>query len=408
MKVYLSFQTSVLSPLLDLPELLDQVLHFLDDVSLTRMLLTCSSKFSGTDSALHSITFWQQRFVSSGVVEYLDNRIVAYQSRSKHADELKQMQRFRKLLDEDSVKNERKYIMTLRQYMYDASKFEEDDDEDEENEPELSLEISPSNRAGCRSCRKKIDQGIVRLLAYTERNEYNYYDSKEYYHIECLGGLFCGSHKKIQERIDSIRVPSGKKFKTAFAEIEEEFGKEEEDVEDVEDCGYVFVCDVCGKMNTGEQNYCCFTCSADHKKEVDYCEVCHDLVGQERHKNCKDFTEEDVLYEFNCCKCSNKMYDCMFHCQVCVEGRHDICRSCFDKIVEDEKLGKSMNGEDLTHPFFLIGNPIEESNALKRKEIDDNDVKCEPKKRKVVSLSDYLKSHDFSLESMGSQHNSQY
>jgi len=400
MKVYLSFQTGVLASLLDLPELLEQVFQFLNDSSLTNIILTCNKKhFFGEDFILNRVSFWRERISSSGVMEYLNDRIDTYTSKYKE-QERKEMEKYKALFEQTDIENPKEFIMTLRQQMHQAYLFEENGDEDSEDESQLSLEESPSNRAGCRGCRKKIDQGIVRLLCYTERSEYNYYDSKEYFHIECLSNVLTGKPKQIQEKIDSIRVPSGSKFQKAYKKIQKLYGKEDEEEEEGEDnCPYVFVCDVCGRMNTGENNYCCYTCSSDPKNEIDYCQLCHDL-GKEKHKDCADFTEEDVLYEFNCCKCSNKILDCMFHCQVCEEG-HDICKSCFDKIMEDEKNGKkdTTSSEDLTHPFFLIGNAMagEESNSLKRKEMDDSHSTCESKKRKVVSLSEYLRSHDFSL-----------
>ena len=391
MKVFLQFQVGLLASLLDLPELLEQVIQFMDESSLYNLILSNKKHFGGDDFILNSVSFWKERLLSSSdLVSYLEERREQYQDDYEREDELVEIERVKAIIEDPNIKDTKAYILLLRQWHHKQVIDRKYGRMDCSTGPYFRLELSPSNRAGCRKCGNKIDKGVIRFEIRFTPAYGDHYENKYYYHLDCLDGLI---KKHSNHMLEETVAPSSEKFSKAMEQLRIKYGIEEKP----QLCEYVFVCDVCGNMNTGKNNYCCYTCSDDPKNEIDYCQLCHDL-GKEKHKDCADFTEEDVLYEFNCCKCSSKILGCMFHCQVCEEG-HDICKSCFDKIMEDEKNGKKdRTSEDLTHPFFLIGNAMvgEESNPSKRKEMDDSHSTCESKKRKVVvSLSDYLKSHDF-------------
>ena len=354
MKVHLSFQTAVLHPLLDLPELLEQVLHFVDDYTVNQIVLVTNKKYFGDDHfILNTVSFWKER---------------ASCNLNKLQDGMERKKTLRDLI-EANTEEPKDYILKLRKHLYKAFI----DDAVGEDDSTYSLEASPSNRAKCRLCRKHIDFGIIRFCRFTQATPTtkHYYDLKEYFHLTCLNGVMLEENPEKQKLrglqvLNSMTLPYEYSTDPRFLKVVSILKNQYVGKKNIQ---HVIVCDTCGRINTGKCNY-------HMANNLDQCELCH-------NENLEGEIAEDISYTFTCCKCQKNIRECMFHCQICTDN-HDICEGCFTKLLEEENTCR-MDTTD--HPFFVIGSS-QKYNPLKRKTMDTPSEMPEPIKQKTSSLLD--------------------
>jgi ankyrin repeat protein len=99
----------------------------------------------------------------------------------------------------------KKFVWSLGvEYGISEPTSEPDDDQSNDND---KIEVSPSNRATCKGCKKKIDKGILRFAFETEFESYNYF------HLECAAKK---KDKRFKKAIDNYKgeIPDKDKLLT--------------------------------------------------------------------------------------------------------------------------------------------------------------------------------------------------
>ncbi|KAL9651093.1 hypothetical protein ABK040_002810 [Willaertia magna] len=392
MRISLLYENGVLNTLLQIPELIDLIFQFLDIRTLSKVEMSSKNTFQ---HVFTNINFWTSLAIKYNADEVEDEKEEDDEEEEKESKEDEADVKDKEEINKDMKENEKlTFIKELKQkiincYLNPTTLIGSDTEDDEENPitTNYSVEISKSNRAGCRypRCGEKIPKDVMRGVVQIQNDDY-YHENTNYYHWDCFKEYLKGENKVTINDI-GMNV-SGKNKELVieyFKERRREKLRKEGNLES--DIPFVYCCDSCSRLISSNRNYI-----IKNNISIDYCLDC---FQKRKDKKDKDWLLDKDVVTFVCNRCSKVVKNCIFHCKSCED--HNICDECFAQLMKKPEKRHE-------HCFFFIGksslkefgnqngdslegdNQEEEVNHKKRKEcINDSDSTLKKKENNKLN-----------------------
>jgi hypothetical protein len=314
MRYALDYEVAVFSLLLDIDELIENIVEYLDAITICISVQLASKR-------LYRVTnnqkIWKQLCISN---EF-----------DKRLNELR-------FYNPDGENDYKRIYTTL----YVRDRIEAENEEDHLKNawsmlPTYSIEYAKSARSNCQTCGRTIGRGVLRVVKTVSDEP----DAHKYHHWSCYMDKF---PKRIRRELDlhgyhtlqekdriQIRKFLQDKQQKRKMEFQKQFSKSV--------CAYS--CDVCSRLCTNSvyRNRC---------HGFDMCHNCFTTFQEVDDERCGSFVSEEVTVH-TCSLCSGTISGALFYCRVC--SHYELCEKCCAQV----QNGHTQDSHDPMHSFYFVG-----------------------------------------------------